>query len=80
MLSESTSIPTGVELKQHREARGLSILELAKAAGVKWQTIQDWESGKRKPQGVTVRQVMKALAGTPTLPDLGTRGASEISP
>ena len=36
-------------LKQHREERGLTPYELAKAIGVNHQNIYRWESGKAKP-------------------------------
>ena len=39
----------GKELKQHRETRNLSQIELAKATGISQQAISLWEKDLREP-------------------------------
>lgn len=64
-----------------REARGLSMEQLASAVGVSWQTVQQWENGKTAPKrtrqtlvadalGVTVHELVageKRISPTPTV-------------
>lgn len=61
---------TGPELRKAREARGLSRLELADKARVKYDTLADLEEGRRQTQARILRRVVGALKDAPLLPTL----------
>ncbi len=53
-------------LKEHRERRGLTQMELAKLSGVGRATIARYEGGEaRRPHPGTVRKLAKALKTKP---------------
>jgi transcriptional regulator with XRE-family HTH domain len=61
----------GAVLKQLREAKGMSQLELAKRAKVAQGYISDLEAGDKKNPGIeTLRKLAKAL-GVPVMELLG---------
>ena len=80
MDTKTMPLPTGAEIKRAREDRALSILELAKRAGITWETLNDIETGKRKAHAATIRKIVEALNQVPTLPDIGAPGAKEEQP
>lgn len=52
-------------IKQLREAAGISVLQLAKKSGVPYRTIYQWESGDRIPRDVyQLRKIAVALGVT----------------
>lgn len=55
------SMELGERIKKVRQARRMSIKELAKAAGVASSTVFGWEKGLHEPQGATLRRVLEAL-------------------
>jgi len=59
---------TGEKIKAARLARGLSIQELAKKAGVSRASLYRIESGA-KPQAATYRKLAKALSSIKPLPE-----------
>jgi transcriptional regulator with XRE-family HTH domain len=60
--------PAGAKIKSARLARGLSVAELAKKAGVNPASVYRIEAGA-KPQAATYRKLAKALASTKPLPE-----------
>jgi transcriptional regulator with XRE-family HTH domain len=57
-------------IRSAREARGLSMNDLARRAKVSPATIHNLESGKRQPHPSTLRKILTALDKTPKLPDV----------
>lgn len=39
----------GANIRKAREARGYALTDVAKWAGVAYQSVQDWEAGKSSP-------------------------------
>lgn len=68
--SEEMAIPKGDEIRQAREARSISVRELAKKAKVSYQAILRWELNKAKPHPKTVRQVVAALNEFPIIGEI----------
>jgi transcriptional regulator with XRE-family HTH domain len=61
----------GAVLKQIREAKGLSQLDLAKRAKISQGYLSDLEAGEKKNPGIeTLRKIAKAL-GVPVVELLG---------
>lgn len=58
------------EIVKAREARGLSLRELARLARVSVGTIHNIEKGLYRPRGSTLRKVLEALRKVPKLPRL----------
>jgi putative transcriptional regulator len=53
---------TGDQIKQWREQRGISRMELSRLTGVSYHSIQRWELGKGNPSPmalIQLRQIMK---------------------
>ena len=50
------------KIAARRTRAGLTRYELAKRAGIKWETLNDIESGKRKPQRLTLELIERALS------------------
>lgn len=50
-----------LRIKRLREAKGLSMEQLADAVSVSWQTVQQWENGKTAPQRKRLGAVASAL-------------------
>jgi predicted transcriptional regulator len=48
-------------LAERRRRVGLTIYALARRAGVRWLTLRDLESGKRRPQKRTLDKIERAL-------------------
>lgn len=67
-------LPTGRDIRKAREARSLSILELAKAAGVQWHTLKELEEEEHPVRPSTLRKIVLALEKFPVLPDLRRDG------
>lgn len=74
--------PTGREIRQARIDRGMSIAELARAAGVTWRTVHNVEMGHHTPHGATIRQIVSALNAVEPLPAIKGRvaGDNDVSP
>ena len=53
---------TNDELTAARNELGLTPSEMAQAMGVSYDTFKDWQSGRRKLKGATVRVVEMLLA------------------
>lgn len=53
------------EIIRRRADAGLTIYALAKAAGVKWETLRDLEHGRRRPKHRTLRRLETALMSLP---------------
>lgn len=68
--SDSMATPKGEEIRQARDARSISVRELAKKAKVSYQAILRWEMGKAKPHPRTVRKVVAALNEFPIIPGI----------
>ncbi|HYE78673.1 MAG TPA: helix-turn-helix transcriptional regulator [bacterium] len=51
----------GAKLKKMREAKGLSQTELAKASGLKQQSIARWELDENDPPWTAVQKLAAAL-------------------
>ena len=49
------------EARRMREALGLSIPELAEAAGIPHSTLSAWEAGKHRPRGAPVLRWLDAM-------------------
>jgi len=60
----------GEKVRSARQARGLSVADLAKRAGVDPVTIYRLESGERKPRAATLSKIIKTLAKLPKLPEI----------
>jgi len=54
----------GLELRQIREERGLTVEELAEKSGVSATTIRDVERGAREARGDTVAKLARPLGLT----------------
>lgn len=65
--AETMSLPSGKEFKKAREERGVSRLELAEKAKVRFSTIADFESGRRDTRIGTIKKLMDALQEFPPL-------------
>lgn len=56
-----------MKLQAYREARGLTLDELAKHLGVPGRhagrTVRRWESGERTPRPTAMRRILQATAG-----------------
>lgn len=50
-------------IKQSREAANLTRAEMAKRYGIPLRTLEDWESGRRKPPEYVRELVIAALKG-----------------
>jgi DNA-binding transcriptional regulator YiaG len=53
---------TGDQIKQWREQRGISRMELSRLTGVSYHSIQRWELGKGLPSAmalIQLRQIIK---------------------
>ena len=50
------------EIEERRRALGWSIYRLAKEAGLRWQTVQEIEKGRRKGRRETLERIEAALA------------------
>lgn len=61
-LARMSTIHT--RIKRLREAKGLSMEQLADAVSVSWQTVQQWENGKTAPQRKRLGAVATALGTT----------------
>lgn len=48
-----------IRLKELREEKGLSQMQLAKEIGVKQQTISNYEAGEREPDIRTIKKLCK---------------------
>lgn len=64
---------TGSHFKKQREALGLSVYQVSRLAEVGYQTLYDFEAGKRQPQKRTMERLMAWLGsadptGTRTKP------------
>ena len=51
--SRRIQIPDPVDVRQIRESAKMSQLEFAKTFCINPRTLQDWEQGRRKPDGTT---------------------------
>ncbi|MBR8182131.1 helix-turn-helix transcriptional regulator [Burkholderia ambifaria] len=51
-------------IKDLREQKGLSMEDLGELAGVKWQSVQQWENGKSAPSRDRMPKVAVALETT----------------
>ena len=49
-------------IAEKRVSAGISRYRLAKDAGIKWETLRDIETGRRRPQAATLRKIEQALA------------------
>ena len=58
------------KIAKAREARGLSLRELARLARISAGTIRNIENGVYRPRGSTLRKVLEALNKVPKLPKL----------
>jgi DNA-binding XRE family transcriptional regulator len=58
------SEPLGLALRRIREARGLTVEELAKKSGVAAITIKDTEQGESRPRTGTIARLAKPLGLT----------------
>lgn len=63
----TTSLANAALIKVARQARGMSQVQLAKAAGVTQAAISKWEAGLTQPTPEFVRSLAKALAFPPSL-------------
>jgi len=61
MTNEQMTLPSGQIIKQMREDRLLSVLELSRLSGVSFETIKTYEAGKRVPQVKTIRKLLEAF-------------------
>jgi len=69
--------PTGAEIKGMRDARSISVRELAAKAGVSYQAILRWENETAKPHPKTVRKVLLALQEFPVIPGMKSEEPKE---
>ncbi|SRR5258708_40112566 len=58
------------KIRDARQARGLSVADLAKRAGVDPVTLYRVESGECNPRAATTSKLIKALAKIPKLPEI----------
>ncbi len=52
-------------LRELRRRKLLSQRELAEAVGVRYQTVQGWESGQNRPRTPALRKLVEVLGVTP---------------
>lgn len=57
------------ELIRCRERGGISIMHMARKAGVGWQTIRDWETGERKTRPIARERIENAYKALIDLPE-----------
>ena len=72
-------IPDDIDVKQIREAQGMSQTEFAAYFGFSVRTLQEWEQGRSKPRGVArnfllllqrePEMVHRVLVGADAIPD-----------
>jgi transcriptional regulator with XRE-family HTH domain len=48
-------------IREHREAKGLSPVEMAADLGVSLATIYNWETGKSEPRASMLREIADVL-------------------
>jgi DNA-binding transcriptional regulator YiaG len=59
---EKASLPPPAERRRLRERAGMSLRDVARAAGVSKQTAADWESGRYVPNPENLRRYLRILA------------------
>lgn len=57
-------VPESVDVKAIREKSGLSQLEFARRYGISPRSLQEWEQGRRQPEGA-VRAYLLVIARNP---------------
>lgn len=65
LLYMSETINFGKALKQAREEKGLTRVNLASLLKVQYYNISDWETGRSQPKFDILIQICKALDTTP---------------
>lgn len=66
-------VPDQVDVKAIREASGLSQSEFASRYGISLRSLQEWEQGRRKPEGA-VRSYLIVIARNPRAVEKALRG------
>jgi transcriptional regulator with XRE-family HTH domain len=57
----SSNLPTGKQIKAARMLADLTQEELAEEAGVSKSTVENYETGRKRPIAATARQIIEAL-------------------
>ena len=72
-MSERSSAWSGNDVLALREAMGMTQAEFARQLGVRQQTVSEWETGRYRPRGASVR-LLSILAERRTPYDAGGQG------
>lgn len=72
-MSERSSAWSGNDVLALREAMAMTQAEFARELGVRQQTVSEWETGRYRPRGASVR-LLSILAERRTPYDAGGQG------
>ncbi len=72
-MSERSSAWSGHDVLALREAMGMTQAEFARQLGVRQQTVSEWETGRYRPRGASVR-LLSILAERRAPYDAGGQG------
>lgn len=59
--SGKTTVSVGGRIREERIKKGLTLKSVADKLGVKYQSVQAWESRKRKPKESTIQKISEVL-------------------